>query len=156
MAEINLSDEKIYIDFNLAKTSKESEVFDIELTEPEKSVISNLDHFEHIEAYYTINGSDNFYHGDCYIKGLCYLIDSRDISKKVPYEFNNDVDYQIQIDDEENSDLLPEDNGKYDMRTVILALIYDAIPSFYTDTKLEDNNGEGVNFLTEEEFDKNH
>ena len=154
MSEIKLSDNKIYIDFNLAKNSKESDVFDIKLTSDEESVISNLDHFEKIEAYYTINGSDSFYNGECFIKGICYLKDARDISKVIKYPFENDVDFQIQLDDLDNSDLLPENDGNFDIRTVILALIYDAIPSFYTESELSSSD-DSINYFTEDEFDKN-
>ena len=156
MKEVKLKDEKIYIDFSLINKNKQSELFNISLSDDEKSILVNLDHFEQLDGYYTIDSNDsNFYHGNCYLNGKAILIDARDISKRIEYPFNNEVDYQIVLNDENESDILPDENGKYDIRTAFLALIYDAIPPFITNSQLSSND-DNVNYFTEEEFDKTH
>lgn len=152
MKEVQLKDEKIYIDFSLINKSKQSQLFNITLSDDEKSIFSNLDHFEKLDGYYTIDSNDsNLYYGNCYLNGLAVLIDARDISKKIEYSFNNEVDYQIVLNDENESDILPDENGKYDIRTAFLALIYDAIPPFITNSELKSGE-DNVNYFTEEEF----
>ena len=145
---------QILIDFSLAKNLKESEHYNIILSEEEMSILTSLDHFDNIKAYYTLSGSDDYFNGYCQVSGVCYLKDSRDISHLIEYPFSNDVDFVISLSDEENSDILPEEDGSYDIRPVILALIYDSIPSYYTETDLNSLDDDGTSYFTESEFDK--
>ena len=150
MKEVELSLEKIKIDFSLSKKGNISQSYPIMLSDEEKSVIPNLHHIDFISGKYDIKGDENLYSGDAYVKGRVYLIDSRDISKIIPYDFDDSVDFQVVINDDSTSDILPEKDGSYDIRTVFLALIYDAIPTFYTESELEDIDDENVSVYKEE------
>lgn len=125
---------------------------EFEITEEEKSHCKNVYDFPSVEVTETITGNK-----DCYLirfdlDAVVDLIDSHDSERIDEIEVNDSVEITILPGDDENSDILPDSDGIYDLRGPILALLYSSVPENYSEVEMK--NVEGFKVYSESEYQK--
>jgi hypothetical protein len=85
------------------------------------------------------------------LEGACHLKDEHDGSI-IEYELEDSVDVIIAPESEEDNDIEPDEDGVYDLRGSILALLFDAIPKNYSETPLESYQKDNYTVMSQEEY----
>lgn len=109
---------------------------DFTLTEEELKSFPSVVSFEELVVEESLVSADYYYVVNLRVYGSVTLLDSHDPKKTLPYEFDDDMDITVAIEDLDNSDILPDKDGEFDLRGSILALLFDAIPLSYSETEL--------------------
>jgi hypothetical protein len=144
------------IPLDLASFSGEEEELDLDfdLTDDEKKAFQNVLDFKEIVLKGYLSGADNLYKLTLTCKGSILLRDGHDFKRKDLYSLDDQVDLTIDHIDEENSDIHPEPDGSYDLRSSLIALLYDAIPKNYSEIPLKKIVTDDYTLLSEEENER--
>lgn len=124
---------------------------DFFLTDEERKKFSNVEDFVQLDITQNVSGSR-----DCYLVTLglsCVvdLIDDHDNDRIDEVEIQDEVQITILPGDDENSDILPDKDGSYDLRGSILALLFSAIPENYSEVDLK-NGSDEFRVYSDEEY----
>lgn len=126
--------------------------FEVTLTDEEKDEMKGLvKEFSPISVIETITGSQDCFVITLEIEADIDYIDSHDINRIDELIISNDAEITILPNDSENSDILPDKDGIYDLRPVILALVSSSIPNNYSE--VESKEGE-FHIYSVEEYEK--
>lgn len=125
---------------------------DFQITEEERKHCVNVYDFPSIEVVETITGNK-----DCYLirfdlTAVVDLVDSHDPDRIDEIEVSDSVEITLLPGDDENSDIQPDQDGIYDLRGPILALLYSCIPENYSEVELKKVDGFPV--YSESEYQK--
>lgn len=85
------------------------------------------------------------------LEGACHLRDEHDGSI-IEYELEDSVDVIIAPESEEDNDIEPDEDGVYDLRGSILALLFDAIPKNYSEVPLKKIEKDNYVVMSQEEY----
>ena len=121
---------------------------DFFLTDEERAKFTNVEDFNELSVQETISGNK-----DCYVIRLVDLIDDHDNDRIDEIEINDDVEVTILPGDNESSDIVPDKDGAYDLRGSILALLFSAIPSNYSEVEFKNKDPEFVVY-SDSEYEK--
>ena len=126
---------------------------DFFLTDEERAKFTNVEDFNELSVQETISGNK-----DCYVirldlYALVDLIDDHDNDRIDEIEINDDVEVTILPGDNESSDIVPDKDGAYDLRGSILALLFSAIPSNYSEVEFKNKDPEFVVY-SDSEYEK--
>ena len=134
---------------------KMNEPFDVDffLTDEERAKFKNVEDFDELSIQETITGNK-----DCYLIRLDLfavvdLIDDHDPDRIDEIEVRDDVEITLLPGDDSASDVLPDKDGAYDLRGSILALLFSAIPSSYSEVDLK-NPSQEFPVYSDEEYEK--
>lgn len=122
------------------------------LTEKEKRVIPNLVSLGDGIIYLDITGTVDDIIVNISFDDDITLIDAH-LLTEVKYHLEDDVDVYISKR-EEDSDILPDKDGIYDLRGSILALLYNGIPNNYSTTALDRIDTDSYILMSEEEYER--
>ena len=112
----------IILDLTSAGNKSEYLEFPFELLDEEKDrLFKDVKSIDEIYVSGYLLGASNIYNLKLMIQGQATLLDDKKI------DLENDVDIVIDLKDINNSELIPLDDGKYDLRGEILALLYDSV-----------------------------
>ena len=112
----------IILDLTSVGNKSEYLEFPFELLDEEKDrLFKDVKSIDEIYVSGYLLGASNIYNLKLMIQGQATLLDDKKI------DLENDVDIVIDLKDINNSELIPLDDGKYDLRGEILALLYDSI-----------------------------
>lgn len=145
-------DSRILLD--LSSTNKDvGNVYEIdfELTDEEKKSFPSVISFESLVVEEELVSTNYIYVVNLRVYGKVILLDSHDPKNHIPYEFDDDMDITVSPLDLDNSDILPDSDGQYDLRGSILALLFDAIPLSYSETELTKIVTDDYILMSEEE-----
>jgi hypothetical protein len=144
------------IPLNLAEyhSAAEEEIpLDFALSDSERQSFPNLLSIADLALYASLSGASNLYTVTVFAKGTVTLRDAHD-GKERTVPIDDSVDAAILPNDEENSDLLPDPDGTYDLRSTILALLFDAIPKNYSEVPLRRIETDDYVLMSEEERER--
>lgn len=112
----------IILDLTSAGNKSEYLEFPFELLDEEMDrLFKDVKSIDEIYVSGHLLGASNIYNLKLMIQGQATLLDDKKI------DLENDVDIVIDLKDINNSELIPLDDGKYDLRGEILALLYDSV-----------------------------
>lgn len=83
--------------------------------------------------------------------GTIHLKDAHDFKTK-PFKVEEEVDLTLSPDDPENTDLETDDDGIYDLRGSLLALLFDAIPKNFSTVPLKRIDTPLFTLMSEDEY----
>ncbi|MDD6241231.1 MAG: hypothetical protein PUA93_06610 [Eubacteriales bacterium] len=125
------------------------------LTEKESRNFPNLVDFGDLVFSGILENSGNLSTLTLFLKGTIHLKDVHDFQVK-PFSIDDEVDLTLSPDDPENSDLLPEEEGSYDLKGSFLALLFDAIPSNFSTVPLKRVETPLFTLMSEDEYNATH
>ena len=128
-------DNRIAIDLLSLKEGNEYDL-DFELTEKEMKYFPNLLSLNDSVFVLDVIALGALTTVSISVNGDITLLDAHD-QKERDYHLDDSVELTISTEDEENSDLLPDEDGLYDLRGSILALLFNAIPQNYSEVPLK-------------------
>jgi hypothetical protein len=141
---------------NLAQmpSAAEEEIpIDFTLTETEKKSFFSLVDCGTLEIRGILTGSNDLYRLVLKADGDITLKDAHD-GKEKPFTVKDEIELAIDPFDEENSDLMKDKDGNYDLRGSILALLYDAIPRTFSTVPLTRCTTDDYVLFSEEEYEE--
>lgn len=141
------------IPFRLEDYKNEEDVFPIaySLSEEEKKNFPNLLDYRELSFEGKLTPAGSLYTLSLSLLGKVILKDSHDFEDK-PFEVDDTVDLTIAPDDPENSDLVAEPDGSYDLKGCLLALLFDAIPKNFSTVPLKKIETPLYTLMSEEEY----
>ena len=89
------------------------------------------------------------------VLGNCHLIDAHDGST-IEFPLEDSVDVVINPENEEENDIDPDEDGIYDLRGSILALLFDAIPKNYSLVPLTKIEKDNYVVMSQDEYEMLH
>lgn len=89
------------------------------------------------------------------VLGPVHLVDSHDGSI-IEYDLDDSVDVVINPENDEENDIMPDEDGIYDLRGSILALLFDAIPKNYSLVPLTKVEKDNYVIMSQEEYELLH
>lgn len=84
------------------------------------------------------------------LKGDVDILDDHDLTMK-RLKIDEEADLSLS-DDPQMADILPDQDGRYDLKPTLLALFYDAVPAVYSTVPLTRIEGDGFSVYSEDEF----
>lgn len=123
------------------------------LTEEEKRAFPNLISLEGVSLTLDITGTNHLFTVTILASGQAKVKDAHD-GKERAIPVDDSVDVVVSPDDLENSDLVPDTDGNYDLRGAVLALLFDAIPDNYSEVPLKTVTTEDYTLMSEEEYNR--
>ena len=147
-------DHRILVDLSRYQTSSFEEIpVEFELLDEEKKTFPNLISLDELVLSAKITSASDYYTISLALKGSARVRDAHNgVERTLP--FDDDFDLVIAPHDEESSDILPDEDGQYDLRGSILALLYDAIPDSYSEVPLTEVKTDDFVLMSEEEYAK--
>lgn len=145
-------DIRIVFDPSQVKIGEEYNV-EFALTTKEKSYFPFLDNIDDLHFTLSVEGTSEVMHLPISCAGIVHLFDAHD-GEKCDVELEDSVDVIIDTSHDENSDILPDEDGLYDLRGSILALLFNTIPQNYSEVELTRVEGNGYILMSEEEYEK--
>lgn len=145
-------DNRIAFDPSLVKDGEEYNI-DFALTEKEKKYFPNLISMDSLVFTLAVEGTSAIMHLLISCSGTVVLSDAHD-GKERTLEVMDTVDVTIDPSNDENSDILPDEDGLYDLRGSVLALLFNCIPQNYSEVELTRIDGNGYVLMSEEEYEK--
>lgn len=151
-----MKDEEIRIVFDpsLVKDGEEYNI-DFSLTEREAKYFPYLISMDDVVFTLVVEGTSTIMHLILSCSGNVVLKDAHNGEKRV-VPLVDSVDITLDPHDPENSDLVPDDDGLYDLRGSILALLFNSIPNNYSEVELTRYEGDGYVLMSEEEYEREH
>lgn len=148
----------LYIDPRLLRTGdNETEYFPFKPTEEECSPRPSVRGFGEngcLEVVAMVKPMADFLLVEITMKGEVTLLDDHDFTlKNYPIDENCELSLSS---DPEMADILPDSDGRYDLKPTLLALFYDAIPPVYSTVPLTKVEGDGYVVYSEDEFEKDY
>lgn len=134
---------------NKVKTSFD---FDFDFTDEEKNYLKNYDSMDYCVVYVDVINSNSIVNLNINVEASLYLIDAHNL-KKVNYELNDKVSIVINLNSDEDSDILPDNDGIYDLRPVVIALLYNAIPKNYSTVELKKVVTDSYTIMSQAEYE---
>lgn len=147
-----IDENRIAVDLSQLSDNTEYDL-DFQLTDKEKKYFPNLISLGDLKFYMSVISSGTLYSLVIHEEGEIKLSDCHDMTEKT-YPLNDEVEVIINPSDEENSDVLADDDGLYDLRGSILALLFNTIPQNYSEVPLTKIKGENYVLMSEEEYEK--
>ncbi len=134
---------------------KEGNVYDLdfELTDKEKKYFPNLLSLNDTAFALEVLSLGKISSLVVTVNGDITLLDAHDLSQRA-YHLDDSVEITIATDNEDNSDLLPDDDGLYDLRGSLLALLFNDIPQNYSEVPLTKIEHENYVLMSEEEYEE--
>lgn len=134
---------------------KEGEAYDLdfELTENEKKYFPNLLSLNDTSFVLEVVSLGKLCSLVVYVDGDITLRDAHDNSERA-YHLEDNVEIAIDTDNDENSDILPDDDGLYDLRGSVLAVLFNSIPQNYSEVPLTKIVHENYVLMSEEEYEE--
>ncbi len=133
---------------------KEGDAYDLdfELTEKEKKYFPNLLSLNDSSYVLEVLSLGKLSSLVVSVVGDVTLLDAHDGAERT-YHLDDSVEITIATDDDENSDILPDDDGLYDLRGSILAILFNSIPQNYSEVPLTKIVHENYVLMSEEEYE---
>lgn len=147
-------DRRILVDLSRYQSSSFEEMpIEFELLDEEKKTFPNLISLDELSLSAKITASSDYYTLALSVKGSARVRDAHNgVERTLP--FDDGFDLVIAPHDEESSDILPDEDGQYDLRGSILALLYDAVPDSYSEVPLTEVKTDDFILMSEEEYAK--
>lgn len=123
------------------------------LTEEERRFFPNVQSLDSLLLTARILGQPPVYEAKLSLSGKAVLRDAHDGSS-IPLDIDEEVDVVLDESEPENSDLLPEKDGRYDLRGTFLGLLHDALPASYSCVPLGYVETEDYVLMDEDEYEK--
>ena len=148
---------RIPFDLNsyLNKNITDFEITDFKFNDDEMKYVPNFISMHEAIIYVHIINAMNVFTLTFSVEGNCLLSDAHN-HEEIEYELDDSVDILIDRDNSENSDLLPDEDGIYDLRGCILALLFDAIPKNFSLVPLERYEKDNYIVMSQEEYEATH
>lgn len=148
-----IDDIRIPLVLNNGEKNNQQVELDIELTEDEKKAFSNtVDEFQSIHVSYSLSGNQSCFVVYLSLNADIDYIDAHDTTRIDELEIENEIELTILPNDEENSDIVKDKDGIYDLRLSILGLLYSSIPNNYSE--IENDLNSEFKVMSEEEYQK--
>lgn len=134
--------------------NRSSSSFDIDFsfTDEEKKYLTNLSSMDDCLIHVDVINSNSIFNLTLTSSADVYLIDSHN-GEVVKYELDDNVDITINLNDDNDSDILPDNDGIYDLRPCVLALLYNAIPKNYSTIPLKRIDGDCYTIMSQDEYE---
>lgn len=151
---MNKEDNRILLDIRKFADSNFKDLpVDFTLTEAEKKAFPNLIEFTSLDISAKVTAANEYFTVSLFAKGEAKVKDAHGGEiRTLPIE--DGVDVLIAPSDLEQSDILPDVDGVYDLRGSILAVLFDAIPDTYSETPFERVETEDYVLMSQEEYEK--
>lgn len=144
----------LYIDPRLIRNDEdEIEYFPFKPTKEECSPRPSVKSFGEngcLEVVCKVKPLDNCFLVHVSLKGAVDLLDDHDLTLK-RLKLEEEADLSLS-EDPEMADVLPDKDGRFDLKPTLLALFYDAIPPVYSTVPLTKIQGDGFAVYSEDEF----
>ena len=127
--------------------------FVLNLNEREKAFFPNLISLGDLTFYVDGLNANGMMSLVLSCEGDISLSDAHDHTK-IDYSVDDDVEVIIAPNDEESNDILPDEDGIYDLRGSCLALLFDAIPQNYSLVPLETVVTDDYVLMSEDEYNR--
>lgn len=127
--------------------------FNFEFTDEEKNYVKQFSSFLDTEIDVNISSYGDIYHIELSIDGPIELLDFH-TAKTITYEINDSVEVIVNLENPEESDIEVDEDGIYDLRGCVLALLYNAIPKNYSESELSVYSSDNYVVMSEEEYKK--
>lgn len=148
-----IDDIRIPLVLNSSDKANQQVELDIELTDDEKKAfINRVDEFQSIHVSYSLSGNQSCFVVYLSLNADIDYIDAHDTNRIDELEIENEVELTILPKDAENSDIVPDKDGIYDLRPSILGLLYSSIPNNYSE--IDNDSDSEFKVMTEEEYQK--
>ncbi len=131
------------------------EIDDFEFTVDELKYVPNFHSMDKAKISISVLNAGSMMTLSLTVFGECKLVDSHD-GNIIPYELDDSVDVIIAPDNEEENDIFPDDDGIYDLRGSVLALLFDAIPKNYSLVPLKKVECDNYTIISEDDYRKEH
>lgn len=148
---------RIPFDFRqyLKKNQTEFEVTDFQFTPDELKYVPSFHDFHEASIHVLVMNAGSMMTLTFSVEGTCHLVDAHD-GNIVDYDLDDEVDVIIAPDNEEENDIFPDEDGIYDLRGCVLALLYDAIPKNYSLVPLKKVEQDNYVVISEDDYFKEH
>ena len=137
------------------KNSSSFVIDDFSFTSDELRYVPNFHSMNEAKIHISVLNAGSMMTLTLSVEGNCKLIDAHD-GAIIDYELDDSVDVIIAPENEEECDIFPDDDGIYDLRGSILALMFDAIPKNYSLVPLKKVENDNYCIMSEEEYMKEH
>ncbi|MFA6861354.1 MAG: hypothetical protein WCR56_03125 [Bacilli bacterium] len=124
-----------------------------ELTSDEKKSFHNVIDFKDLNIQGFLSGASDLYTVKLVCSGQVKVLDAHDPKRVDEIDLDDETEITIDPHDEENSDVQADKDGVYDLRSSIIALLFDAIPKNYSEIPLKKIVTEDYTLLSESEHD---
>lgn len=138
-----------------SKKNSSFEIQNFSFTEAEKRYVPNFNSLDKAKIHVSVINAGDMFTLTFDVYGECSLIDAHD-SSIIPYILDDSVDVIIAPNSEEENDIFPDEDGIYDLRGSVLALLYDAIPKNYSLVELTKIEKDNYVVMSEDEYKKEH
>ncbi len=145
-------EDRIAIDLLSLEEGNEYDL-DFELTEKEKKYFPNLLSINDTTFVLRVLSLGKLSSLVLLVEGDITLTDAHDLSER-SYHLDDSVEITIATDNEDNSDILPDEDGLYDLRGSLLALLFNDIPQNYSEVPLTKIEHENYVLMSEEEYEE--
>lgn len=146
----------LYIDPRLLRTGEDvTELFPFKPTEKEcepRPSLKNLGENGCLEVQVKVKPLDGFILARIRLDGEVNVIDDHSFELK-SIIIEEDAELSLSSDPE-MADIMPDADGRYDLRPTILALFYGAVPNVYSTVPLSTIEGDGYTVYSEDEYEK--
>ena len=132
------------------KEGEEIEVT-LSLTEKEKKLLPLLVSSSNLSFVVRVIALSSIIELNLSVEGDCILEDAH-THEEITYPLSDSVDVVLGVD--EDADILPEEDGGYNLRGAFLALLFNAIPMNYSEVELEKIQTDDYVLMSEEEYEK--
>ena len=136
----------------LSGTGDPHETYEPVLTEEERRYFPNLVSLEDCLLEADILGAAPVFEAHVLLTGHATLHDGHDGSL-VGLDIDDGVDLVLDLRNPDDSDLVPEKDGGYDLRGTFLSLLHDAVPSNYSKVPLRRVETDDFVLMSEEEYE---
>lgn len=147
------AEDQVVFDPRLLRSgAKECHAFPLVLSQAELSAVPEVRALSNGAArvYCDLTPSEGFILCHMTVKAMVSLIDNHDFKVKKT-AVSDDADLALS-EDPETADVLPDPNGKYDLRPTALALFYSAIPEGFATKAMKGYKAEGFEIISEDEY----
>ncbi len=146
-------DERILLDLGQYNVSEGDIPLDYSMNEREKKNFPDLVSMDDLELTAHISGASDLYTLTLSAEGTITVRDVHD-GKHKKLDIEDSMEATIAPKDPDNSDLLPEPDGNYDLRSAILALLFDCIPTNYSSVPLKRVETADYVLISEDEYEE--
>lgn len=146
----------LYVDARLMRTGEdETHFFPFKPTPEEcapRPSLKDLGENGCLEVAVRVKPLDGFILARINMDGIVDVIDDHDMLPK-PIEIHEDAELSLSSDPE-MADIMPDPDGRYDLRPTMLALFYDAVPNVYSTVPLTKLDGDGYTVYSEDAYEE--